>query len=494
VGDFNGDGELDLAVANSGAGTISILLGKGDGTFEAPVNYSAGSQPSGVTAADLNGDGKLDLAVANTGSNSTSIFLGNGDGSFQAPIAYSVGSNPSAVIAEDLNGDGKLDLAVASYGSGNISVLLGKGDGTFQAAVNYAVGLQRLLPYSLAAGDFNRDGKIDLAASSRFAVSVSLQSPAVGLSNTTVAFGDQLVGTTSTAETATLTNTGGLTLTINNLATNGTNAGDFEQTNDCGSGLSPGFSCTITLTFRPTQVGPRTAFVTVTDDATGSPQQIAVSGTGVVSGPNATVLPASLTFPTQVVGTPSAAQSATLSNYGTAALGIGSIAATGDFSAANTCGSSLAAGASCTINVTFKPTQIDTRSGTLLVSDAASGSPQKVSLVGTGSVVKLAPPSLSFSCQHRSLQVCPPVSRTTTLTNTGSQTLTISSIRISGAAAFSQTNNCPSTLQVQASCTITVTFRSGFSGGTFSGAVSISDNGGASPLQVSLSGTVTIYR
>jgi hypothetical protein len=492
AGDFNGDGKLDLAVANSGDGTVSILLGKGDGTFEAPLNYSAGSQPYGVTAADLNGDGKLDLAVVNSASNSTSIFLGNGDGTFQAPTAYSVGSKPSAVIAADLNGDGKVDLAVANYGTTNVSILLGNGNGSFQAAASYPVSLQSFVPYLIAAGDYNRDGKIDLAVTGRFAVSVLLQIPAVGLSKTALGFGDHLVGTTSADETATLTNVGGLPLTINGIAIGGTNPSDFGQTNNCGTARSPGISCTIAVTFQPTQVGPRSAIVAITDDATGSPQQIALSGTGVVSGPNATLLPASLTFPTQVMDTPSAAQPVTLSNYGTAALGIGSIAATGDFSATSTCGSSLAAGASCTINVTFKPTQIDARSGTLLVSDDAPGSPQKVSLVGKGTVVKLAPPSLSFFCRHGYLQVCPPESQTTTVTNTGSQILTISSISISGP--FSQTNNCPLQLQVQASCTIAVTFRWGISFGTFSGAVSISDNGGGSPQQVGLSATVTIYR
>jgi hypothetical protein len=488
LGDFNGDDKLDLAVANSGEASVSILLGNGDGTFKTPINYAAGSQPDGVTAADLNGDGKLDLAVANSASNSVSIFLGNGDGTFQEPMNYSVGSEPSVVIAADLNGDGDLDLAVANFGSNRISILLGNGDGTFQAVGNYGVNLSGA--WSIAAGDFNGDGKIDLATSGRFAVSVRLQIPAVGLSRMTVGFGDSLIGTTSAAEAITLTNTGGLILTISSVTIGGVNAGDFDQTNDCGSGLYPDLTCTITVTFKATQKGPRSAFVSITDDATGSPQQIALSGTGLLSGPDATLLPANLTFPTQIVGTPSAGQPVTLSNYGTAALSISSIAATGDFNAVNACGSNLAAGASCTISVSFNPTQIDTRNGTLSVNDNALGSPHSVSLTGQGTVVRLSPPTLSVACQHRRLQVCPPTTRTASLTNTGSRTLTISSISISG---FSQTNNCPSTLPAQASCTITVTFRSGFSAGTFSGAVSISDNGGASPQQVGLLETVTIF-
>ena len=486
VGDFNSDGKLDLAVANSGEGTVSILRGKGDGTFEAAVNYAAGTQPYAVIAADLNGDGALDLAVANSGSNSVSVFLGKGDGTFVAPVDYSVGSNPTAVIAADLNGDGKLDLAAANYGSSNISVLLGKGDGTFQTAANYGVDLQNRIPFSLAAGDFNRDGKIDLAASGPFAVSVSLQIPAVGLSRTTMTFGDRLIGTTSAAETTTLKNTGGLPLNISNVAINGMNTGDFEQTNNCGSSLRPGFTCKITVVFKPTQIGPRSAFVSITDDAAGSPQQVALSGTGVVSGANATLSASSLTFSTQVVGTSSAAQVVTLTNYGTSALSITLIAITGDFLETNTCGKILAAGANCTISVTFKPTQINQRTGRLSVTDNAPGSPQIVSLVGEGTFMSLAPSSLSFSC-HRSPNTCPPPPQTTTLKNRSSTSLTINSITIAGEY-FTETNTCPSTLASGASCIITVTFSPGMSS---SGTVSISDNGGASPQRVTLTGTVT---
>ena len=97
VGDFNGDGKLDLAVVNYGSSNVSILLGNGDGTFKTAVNYGAGSSaPYSVAVADFNGDGKLDLAVANIASNNVSILLGNGDGTFQAAVNYGAGSNPTA--------------------------------------------------------------------------------------------------------------------------------------------------------------------------------------------------------------------------------------------------------------------------------------------------------------------------------------------------------------------------------------------------------------
>ena len=162
VGDFNGDGIPDLAVANEISNNVSVLLGNGDGTFQNAVNSAVGTNPQSVTVGDFNGDGFLDLAVANSGSNSVSVLLGNGDGTFQTAVNYALGTNtsPSSVTVGDFNGDGILDLAVADFGTNTVSVLLGKGDGTFEAAVNYAVDVN---PISVTAADFNGDGKLDLA-------------------------------------------------------------------------------------------------------------------------------------------------------------------------------------------------------------------------------------------------------------------------------------------------------------------------------------------
>ena len=104
TGDFNRDGKTDLAVANAGSDNVSVLLGNGDGTFHAAVNYDAGTSPSSVTTGDFNGDGKTDLAVANAASNTVSVLLGNGDGTFQAAVNYNVGSDPASVTTGDVNG------------------------------------------------------------------------------------------------------------------------------------------------------------------------------------------------------------------------------------------------------------------------------------------------------------------------------------------------------------------------------------------------------
>ena len=163
TGDFNHDGKLDLAVSSAEAGTIFVFLGNGDGTFQAPVKYAAGRLSRALGVADFNLDGSLDLVVTNDikGAQGTvSVLLGNGDGTFQPPMAYNADGRPKSVAIADFNHDGKLDLAVANFVTGNVSILLGNGDGSFQTAANFAAGTA---PRWTAAGDLNGDGKLDLA-------------------------------------------------------------------------------------------------------------------------------------------------------------------------------------------------------------------------------------------------------------------------------------------------------------------------------------------
>ncbi|MGC1490089.1 MAG: VCBS repeat-containing protein, partial [Candidatus Acidiferrum sp.] len=162
VGDFNGDGNVDLAIVTScgqSCGTVSVLLGNGDGTFKPHVEYATGSDPYGIAMGDFNGDGKLDLAVVDTCGTTcgfVSVLLGNGDGTFKPKTDYGVGEGPSLVVALDLNGDGKTDLAVTNTVSNSVSILLGNGDGTFQGPVDYA---SSDMPMGIAAADFD-GGKI----------------------------------------------------------------------------------------------------------------------------------------------------------------------------------------------------------------------------------------------------------------------------------------------------------------------------------------------
>ncbi len=154
VGDFNHDGKLDIVALGYLVSQVQVLLGNGDGTFKAPVNYPT-FVPNQVVVADFNGDGNLDFAVANAGyssdpGNTVSVFFGKGDGTFGAPKSYTVGYIPFGITAADLNGDGKIDLATANWKDGTASVLLNKGDGTFLPATSYAAG-HPFAPYAIAA-------------------------------------------------------------------------------------------------------------------------------------------------------------------------------------------------------------------------------------------------------------------------------------------------------------------------------------------------------
>jgi hypothetical protein len=184
AGDFTGDGLLDLAVADYGANEVSVLLGTGDGSFQAPRTFAAGVHPQAVAVGDFNGDGIPDLAVANQGTypfytdSSVSVLLGTGDGTFQAARSFAAGIRPYSVAVADFNGDGLPDLAVADYGDSfgdyyGVSVLLGTGDGTFQAARSFAAGLVGPLR-SVAAADFNGDGHLDLAVANYGNASISV--------------------------------------------------------------------------------------------------------------------------------------------------------------------------------------------------------------------------------------------------------------------------------------------------------------------------------
>jgi hypothetical protein len=175
VGDFDGDGHQDLAITNAGSDTVSILRGKGDGSFEAGVSYPAGKETGSVVVGDFDGDGRLDLVVVNgdVQYGAVSVLRGKGDGTFEAFQSYPAGHEPVAVTVGDFDGDGHPDLASANldvYGT-TVNVLRGKGDGTFAPPVGYAVGKNA---WSIMAGDFNGDGRTDLAAGTETGVFVLL--------------------------------------------------------------------------------------------------------------------------------------------------------------------------------------------------------------------------------------------------------------------------------------------------------------------------------
>jgi hypothetical protein len=600
ISDVNSDSKQDVIVANQcstwqncvsgppSSGVVSIILGNGDGTFKPAVSYDAGGyHTQTASVADMNADGKPDLIVVNqcadssrcgngaTGLGTVGILMGNGDGTFQAPIVADlevpVGFGPISIA--DFNGDGHLDIA---SGAGDF-LLLGNGDGTFLPLLSLeASGI------GIAAGDFNGDHKTDLAlggviillnigpgssptttsllssvnpseagqvvtltasvvstgglgtptgtvnfldsntslgmstlnasgiatiststlsvgthpitasysGDSTFAPSTSgvvnqiVQGSIGTVAPSNLSFSNQTLGLTSAPQNVMLTNTGNVSMAISGISIIGSNSSDFSETNTCPSSLAPGIACSVSVTFTPRGLGARMASVNITDSAINSPQTVALSGTGIA--PVVTLTPPSLNFGLQSVGTTSSPQVVTLSTNGT--LNITSIVASAEFGETNNCGDGLPAGGSCQINVTFTPNSSGIQNGNLTFSDSGTGSPQSVPLSGTGtqSAVMLTPASLSFGNQTLNSDSPPQFS---TLTNTGNGTLTLSSIAVGGAnhGDFSQTNNCPSTILPNSSCKISVIFKPSATG-LRSANVIITDNAPTSPQSLPLSG------
>lgn len=520
VGDFSGDGKLDVLVGdqsawtyfcNSGCGTsvsadngLQLFLGNGDGTFQAAQSFLAGRQTTFFAVADLNGDGAADVAAVDPGENIVSILLNQ---SVTPPVANLSGQSlsfgnqavgtTSVSQSATLSNTGGSNLAIYS-----ISVT-GTDPGDFKETnncpaalapkanctidVSFAPTASGARVASITISDNSSGGQQTISLSGTGAVPVVTLAPSGGLS-----FGSQPVGTTSAGQNITLSNTGGVALSLSGITITGTNASDFKQTNTCGSSVVAGAFCTISVTFDPAAAGDRSASVSISDNAAGSPQSVALSGTGVVA--TVTLSPATgLSFGSQPVGIATSAQKITLTNTGGASLSINSITITGanagDFGETNTCGSSVAAGANCTISINFTPSATGARSASVSVSDSAAGSPQTAALSGTGVVaaVTLSPTSLTFSSQGIGTTSA---AQTVTLTNSGGATLSITGVSITGANAgdFAQTNTCGSSVAAGANCSISVTFTPGASGAR-NASLSIADNASGSPQTAALSGT-----
>jgi FG-GAP-like repeat/Abnormal spindle-like microcephaly-assoc'd, ASPM-SPD-2-Hydin/FG-GAP repeat len=526
VRDVNGDGKPDVLVANqclgysdcANGGGVGVLLGNGDGTFRNAVTYSSVGVADSVAVADVNGDGKPDLVVGNycapgsacpgATSGTVAVLLGNGDGTFRTAVSYVSGgyAQPSVGVA-DVNGDGKPDLLVASQcadsacsSNGLVGVLLGNGDGTFQPVVVYDSG--GYYAASLAVADVNGDTKPDLVVANQWMSSTNPNNGVVAvLLNTTgvngplvevypgnLMFAATAVGSTSPPQTVSLTNIGNSALAITNIGITGGGAAAFSESNTCGSGLAPGATCTISVTSTPAAGGSSTATLTITDSAPGSPQTVGLQ----TLSPQVLLSTGSLTFGAQTVGTTSPSQNVTISNQSGTLLSIMQVVISGDFAQTNNCGTSLAAGGTCQILVTFTPTAAGSRTGSLTINDNAFGSPQTVTLTGTGQVappppapvVSLTPATVTFPSQYVGTSGLP---QTVTVTNTGNATL-----NIAGASAspgdFGVLSVCNNPVAAGASCTIGVFFDPTASG-TRTGALKITDNAGNSPQTVALTGS-----
>ena len=478
VGDFNGDGWLDVATmgeqpAADGSAfddiVINLSLGNGDGTFQLPTTTDVGNSllPAAafqnIGVGDFNGDGKADLAIEgaivngpSTSSDGVLVLLAQGSGSFAAaspvPIKPSPrctqdqqcnqSSNSGSIAVADFNGDGSVDLALLT--DDVVQVLLNNGKGTFTAAATVDSGAETDPDYlALTVGDFNGDGVPDLAStdsgantvtlslgertetalamlpgvaivgtgthyleavyagSSTFVPSTSVPiifraspPPMAALTPGSLAFAGQTIGSTSGAQTVTLSNAGTTPLTVTSIVTTGA----FAQTSTCGKSVAAAGSCKISISFAPLAAGPSTGTVTITDNAGNSPQSVALTGQGVAV-PLAVLTPATLTFPPQTVGSTGSAQMVTLSNPGSAPLNVTSIVASADFAETANCGPTVEPGSSCAIAVTFTPTAGGAITGTLTAHSNAAGSSPLTTLTGQGALVSVSSstPALSIS-------------------------------------------------------------------------------------------------
>jgi FG-GAP-like repeat/FG-GAP repeat len=280
VADFNGDGFLDVAATTLNA--TLVFLGRGDGTFQAPITYSdPNAYPNSIGVGDFNGDGKIDMVVGHYSSAALYFYAGNGDGTFQAPIVSTVFAAPNTLVAGDFNSDGLTDVA---DGSLNL-IYLGNGHGTFQGGAPFEATYGVDSAYSGARGDLNRDGTPDfvqvghptagtLGSTVPQIATVWLSTPVLSFTASSLQFGTQQVGASSSPGTIQLSNVGNAPLSVTNIAV----SGDFSQTNTCPSTLAVMKGCSVQITFTPTLNGLRSGSLTFSDNAKPRTQALSLTG------------------------------------------------------------------------------------------------------------------------------------------------------------------------------------------------------------------------
>ena len=302
--------------------------------------------------------------------------------------------------------------------------------------------------------------------------------PTISVTPTSLVFGTQQVGTLSTPRTVVIANQGNIALTIHSVSL----TGDYSGTNDCGTSVPANATCTISVVFAPTANGTRNGVLTVTHDAGSTPQTVAL--TGSANSAILTLTSDTLPFGNQVVNTMSTARFVTLRNTGNAVMTITGISASAEFATANTC-TSIIAGGSCNQFVTFTPTAVGHRTGTLTITSSALGSPHVVTLSGTGIEVVFSPNALAFGDVHLGATS----TLTTTFTNNSPNPVAIANITASNG--YIVQSACGASVASGTSCAIDVTFAPASAGTTF-GTLVVTDDAVGSPHTIGLSGRGTV--
>jgi methionine-rich copper-binding protein CopC len=369
-----------------------------------------------------------------------------------------------------------------AYDAGNVSTEL--WNSTMNPARDNFGNFAKFVPPLVA------NGKVYVATfSNQVAVYGLLSSYTV--SPRPLAFGNELTNVASAPKSVTVTNTGPLALPITSITLSTSGSQPFSQTNNCGTSIAAGASCTLNVTFDPSAIGSISSTLSINVGNGVATQTVALSGTGIV--PTYTLSAASLAFGNELTNVASAPKSVTLTNTGVVALPISSItlstSGSQPFAQTNPCGSSVAIGASCTIAVVFNPASTGPVTATLGVNAGSGAATHSVALSGTGVVptYTLSPTSLAFGNELINVASAP---QSVTLTNSGGVALPISSITLStsGSQPFAQTNTCGSSVAIGASCTIAVVFNPA-STGSGTALLSVNAGSGAATQTVALSGT-----
>ncbi len=487
-----------LTLTNSGTAPLNMssitFTGAGAGEFSQTntcgTQVLAGSNCTinvVFTPSALNGQGATLVITDNATPSSQTVAL-NGYG--VQPTAPSF--NPTTAVGlafggEPVNSTTAAQTITVTNNDANYAITLGTpvmaGDFAVQASGTTCGTLLAKSTSCVIAVTFtptatgSRTGTLTLSSNALtnaavFPLTGTGTTPVVSLSPTSLTFSSQADNTASAAQTITLTNTGNGALTLNSIAISGTNSGDFAQTNTCtGTVAASGGNCTISVTFTPTAVGSRSASVVFTDNASGSPQSVPLTGTGIAGSGTLSLSPTTLAFGNVAKGSTSLAQTVTISNTNTSqVLNVTGIVISGssDFAIVTSgCSATpfnLAVGGSCTVSIKYAPTVLAAESATLTVSAGSTNSPQTVSLTGTGiaaqGTLSLSPSTISFGSIAEGTSSA---AQTITISNTS----TTSSLAVTGIVILTNTDfsvssstcgNTPFTLATSGSCTVSVIY------------------------------------